>query len=107
MQYTLILCVLVQSVVGLEKGDPIYWEPGKLKLRLQHTFSKQALAVSYCLVRSLSNEFDVCKLLYQECVPELDIFFTAECLIQELYRVTSSCIKLITTTTRVAFGSRL
>lgn len=35
-----------QSVVGLEEGDPIYWEPGKLKLKLHHIFSKQALAVS-------------------------------------------------------------
>ena len=51
LQYTLykFKFLLVQSVVGLEKGDPIYWEPGKLKLKLQHTFSKQALAVSELL----------------------------------------------------------
>lgn len=35
-----------QSVVGLQEGDPIYWEPGRLRLRLHHIFSKQALAVS-------------------------------------------------------------
>ena len=31
---------------GLLEGDPVYWEPGKLKLRLFHQHSKQALAVS-------------------------------------------------------------
>ncbi|XP_064395458.1 protein O-mannosyl-transferase 1-like isoform X2 [Halichondria panicea] len=32
------------SVVGLKDGDPVYWEPGRLRLKLHHTFSKQALA---------------------------------------------------------------
>ncbi len=38
-----------QSVVGLKDGDPVYWEPGRLRLKLHHTFSKQALAVSELL----------------------------------------------------------
>lgn len=36
----------MQDVHGLLEGDPVYWEPGKLKLRLFHQNSKQALAVS-------------------------------------------------------------
>lgn len=33
----------VQDVCGLLEGDPVYWEPGRLKLS---DHSKQALAVS-------------------------------------------------------------
>ena len=36
----------VQEVLGLLEGDPVYWEPGRLKVRLFHEHSKQALAVS-------------------------------------------------------------
>ena len=36
----------VQEVLGLLEGDPVYWEPGRLKVRLFHVHSKQALAVS-------------------------------------------------------------
>ncbi len=44
-----------QSVVGLQEGDPIYWEPGKLRLRLHHIFSKQALAVSQLSITNVSD----------------------------------------------------
>ena len=36
----------MQEVLGLLEGDPVYWEPGRLKVRLFHVHSKQALAVS-------------------------------------------------------------
>ena len=36
----------MQEVLGLLEGDPVYWEPGRLKVRLFHEHSKQALAVS-------------------------------------------------------------
>ena len=37
---------LSQDVTGLKAEDPIYWEPGKLKMKIIHAESKQVLSVS-------------------------------------------------------------
>ena len=41
-----VTCFIIQEVPGLELNEPIFWEKGKLTLKLLHSHSKQALSVS-------------------------------------------------------------